>query len=66
MMQPKVVVLQKDVKDLPLLKNLANLKRAMIVQVLKNLKRTVKKLKGEELRNKRGGMEKLEAIYSLY
>ena len=51
MMQPKVVVLQKDVKDLPLLSNLANLKRVMIVQVLKNLRKTVKKLNGEELRN---------------
>ena len=52
MMRLKEVALQKDVKDLPLLRNLANLKRAMIAQVLKNLKRTVKKLKGEELRNK--------------
>ena len=59
MMRLKEVALQKDVKDLPLLKNLANLKRAMIAQVLKNLKRTVKKLKGEELRNKRGKRRKL-------
>ena len=43
MMQPKVVVPRKDVKDLPLLSSPANLKRVMIVQVLKNLKRTVKK-----------------------
>ena len=43
MMQPKAVVLQKDAKDLPLLSSLANLKRVMIVQALKNLKRTVKK-----------------------
>ena len=59
MMQPKVAVLQKDVRDLPLLSNLANLKRVMIVQVQKNLRKTVRKLNGEELRNCKGKKLKL-------
>ena len=37
MMQLKVVAHQKDAKDLPRSSNLANPRRAMIVQVLTNL-----------------------------